>query len=125
MNLAIQTPYKNHTICYSNRGQLPHMNISGILVVVTPQRVESMVEQLQGQDGIDVHHIDAASGRIVITQEAATIRDEVDGLKRIQALPGIILAEMSYHNFEDDSELLQGIPADLDDTDHVPASLKE
>ena len=101
------------------------MNISGILVVVSPQRVDSMVEQLQQLDGIDVHHIDAATGRIVITQEAATIRDEVDGLKRIQALPGIILAEMSYHNFEDDSELLQGIPADLDDTDKVPAYLKE
>ena len=101
------------------------MNISGILVVVSPQRVESMVDQLSGLDGIDVHHIDAATGRIVITQEAATIRDEVDGLKRIQALPGIILAEMSYHNFEDDSELLQGIPEDLDDTDNVPACLKE
>ena len=101
------------------------MNISGILVVVSPQRVDSMVEQLQQLDGIDVHHIDAATGRIVITQEAASIRDEVDGLKRIQALPGIILAEMSYHNFEDDSELLQGIPADLDDTDKVPAYLKE
>ena len=91
------------------------MNISGILVVVSPQRVESMVDLLNGLDGIDVHHIDAASGRIVITQEAATISDEVDGLKRIQALPGVILAEMSYHNFEDDSELLQGIPAELDD----------
>ena len=101
------------------------MNISGILVVVSPQRVESMVDQLNGLDGIDVHHIDAASGRIVITQEAASIRDEVDGLKRIKALPGIILAEMSYHNFEDDSELLQGIPADLDDADNVPAYLKE
>jgi len=101
------------------------MNISGILVVVSPQRVDSMVEKLQQLDDIDVHHIDAATGRIVITQEAATIRDEVDGLKRIQALPGIILAEMSYHNFEDDSELLQGIPADLDDTDNVPAYLKE
>ena len=101
------------------------MNISGILVVVSPQRVDSMIELLQQMDGIDVHHIDAATGRIVITQEAATIRDEVDGLKRIQALPGIILAEMSYHNFEDDSELLQGIPADLDDTDKVPAYLKE
>ena len=101
------------------------MNISGILVIVSPQRVDSMVEQLNGLDGIDVHHIDATSGRIVITQEAASIRDEVDGLKRIKALPGIILAEMSYHNFEDDSELLQGIPADLDDTDNVPAYLKE
>lgn len=101
------------------------MNISGILVIVSPQRVESMTNQLNGLDGIDVHHTDAASGRIVITQEAESIKEEVDGLKRIQALPGVILAEMSYHNFEDDTELLQGIPADLDDADIVPAFLKE
>lgn len=91
------------------------MNISGILVIVSPPRVESMVDRLNRLEGIDVHHIDAASGRIVITQEAESIRDEVEGLKRIRALPGIILAEMSYHNFEDDTELLQGIPAELDE----------
>jgi nitrate reductase NapD len=101
------------------------MNISGILVIVSPQRVEPMTNQLNGLDGIDVHHIDAASGRIVITQEAESIKEEVDGLKRIQALPGVILAEMSYHSFEDDSELLHGIPAELDDADFVPAFLKE
>jgi len=84
-----------------------------------------MVDQLNGLDGIDVHHIDAATGRIVITQEAESIKDEVEGLKRIQALPGIILAEMSYHNFEDDRELLQGIPADLDDDASVPGFLND
>ena len=105
------------------------MNISGILVIVSPQRVESMVDQLNGMDGIDVHHIEATTGRIVITQEAATIKDEVDGLKRIRALPGIILAEMSYHNFEDDTELLEGIPAELEGEDldsiKVPGFLNE
>ena len=105
------------------------MNISGILVVVSPQRVDSMVEQLKQLDGIDVHHVDASTGRIVITQEAETISDEVAGLKRIRALPGIILAEMSYHNFEDDTELLQGIPAELEgedlDTVNVPGFLNE
>ena len=105
------------------------MNISGILVVVPPDRVDSMVEQLNGLAGIDVHHIDAATGRIVITQEAASIRDEINGLKRIRALPGVILAEMSYHNFEEDTELLDSLPADLDDEDlertTVPAYLNE
>ena len=105
------------------------MNISGILVIVSPERVDSMVEELNQLDGIDVHHIDASTGRIVITQEAATISDEVDGLKRIRALPGIILAEMSYHNFEDDTELLEGIPAELDDecleNTRVPAFLND
>jgi nitrate reductase NapD len=88
-----------------------------------------MVAELNQMDGIDVHHIDAATGRIVITQEAESINAEVDGLKRIRALPGIILAEMSYHNFEDDTELLQGIPAELDgedlDTSSVPEFLND
>jgi len=105
------------------------MNISGILVIVSPQQVDSMVEQLARLDGIDVHHVDTATGRIVITQEAETIRDEMDGLKRIRALPGIILAEMSYHNFEDDTELLDAIPAELEDEDPgragIPAFLNE
>ena len=101
------------------------MNISGILVIVSPERVDSMVEQLNGMDGIDVHHIETATGRIVITQEAETINDEVDGLKRIRALPGIILAEMSYHNFEEDTELVDALPADLDDDANIPAFLNE
>ena len=101
------------------------MNVSGILVIVSPQRVESMIEQLNEMDGIDVHHIEAATGRIVITQEAEHISDEVDGLKRIRTLPGIILAEMSYHNFEEDNELVDAIPADLDDEANIPAYLNE
>lgn len=91
------------------------MNISGILVVVRPEQTDATIEQLQALPGIDVHHIDAASGRIVITQEAKSIAAEVDGLKRIRALPGIVLAEMSYHNFEEDAELFEAIPPELDD----------
>ena len=101
------------------------LNISGILVIVSPQRVKSMVEHLNGMDGIDVHHIEAATGRIVITQEAEHISDEVDGLKRIRTLPGIILAEMSYHNFEEDNDLIDAIPSDLDDEANIPAYLNE
>ncbi|MGB5260234.1 MAG: chaperone NapD [Gammaproteobacteria bacterium] len=91
------------------------MNISGILVVTSPEHTDAVITQLQDQAGIDIHYVDAASGRIVITQEAESITAEVDGLKRIRALPHIILAEMSYHNFEEDRELIDAIPEDLDD----------
>jgi nitrate reductase NapD len=91
------------------------MNISGILVVVPPERTRATIERLQDMAGIDVHHIDAASGRIVITQEAESIPAEIDGLKRIRALPDIILAEMSYHYFGEDAEVLDGIPPELED----------
>ncbi|MFW2440215.1 MAG: chaperone NapD [Arenicellales bacterium] len=90
------------------------MNISGILVVVAPDKVDSTVETLNSLDGIDVHHIDQPSGRIIITQEAASIHDEIDGLMRIRALPGIALAEMSYHSFEEDTENVTGIPEELE-----------
>ena len=91
------------------------MNISGILVVVSPEKVNSTVESLSALEGIDVHHIDQPSGRIIITQEAEAIHDEVEGLKRIRALPGIILAEMSYHNFEEDTETITGLPEELEE----------
>jgi nitrate reductase NapD len=105
------------------------MNISGILVVSTPEHTSEVIDRLEGLSGIDVHHVDATTGKIVITQEAESIHDEVEGLKRIRALPGIILAEMSCHYFEEDGELVESIPPELDDeglaTDHVPAFLND
>lgn len=91
------------------------MNISGILVITTPEQTGNITEQLQNLEGVDVHYADDQTGRIVITQEAESIKAEVDGLKRIRALPHIILAEMSYHNFEEDRELIDALPEDLDD----------
>ena len=91
------------------------MNISGILVITPPEELTNTCERLNALDGVDVHFVDQQTGRIVITQEAESIKAEVDGLKRIRALPHIILAEMSYHNFEDDRELIDALPEDLDD----------
>ncbi len=105
------------------------MNISGILVMTSPEQTDDVIEHLQSLDGVDVHYSDAASGRIVITQEAETINAEVEGLKRIRSLTHVIMAEMSSHYFEDDHELIEAIPPDLDDEslqqDPVPAYLNE
>ena len=74
--------------------------------------------------GVEVHHHDPATGRIVITQEAETIRHEVAGLERIQALPDVILAEMVSHYFEDDAEILDGhLPKPSRNPVAVPAFL--
>ena len=105
------------------------MNISGILIITSPEHTGNVTQQLKSLTGIDVHYVDAAAGRIVITQEAESISAEVDGLKRIRALPHISLAEMSCHYFEEDRELVDAIPADLDDealeSASVPACLNE
>ncbi len=91
------------------------MNISGILVITPAEHIRSTLDNLNSLPGIDVHHVDEASGRIVITQEAENVKAEVDGIKRIKKLPHITLAEMSAHFFEDDNEMFAGIPAELED----------
>ena len=92
------------------------MNVSGILVVVPPGRLSTSIETLNGLDGVDVHYSDPDSGRIVVTQEAENIAAEVEGLKRIKALPHVVMAEMVYHCFEDDSEILDTLPAEFSET---------
>jgi len=91
------------------------MNISGILVITTPEHIDDVSQQLKALPGIDIHFTDSGTGRIVITQEAETISAEVDGLKHIRTLPHVTLAEMSSHYFEEDRELIEAIPPELDD----------
>ncbi len=105
------------------------MNISGILVISSLEHIAEVCEQLKNLPGIEIHYVDEDTGRIVITQEAETISAEVDGLKRIRSLSHIVLAEMSTHYFEEDRELIDAIPAELDDEAleqrDVPAYLNE
>ena len=79
------------------------MNLSGIVVVAVPGRLEEVVAALPGLPGVEVHHTDAVASRVVVVQEATSIDDEVDGLTRIQALPGVASASMVYHYFADDA----------------------
>ena len=76
------------------------MNVSGILVVVPPHQVSSSTASLNAIPGVSVHYTDPGTGRIIVTQEAETTSDEIVGLKRIKALPNIVLAELVYHYFE-------------------------
>lgn len=98
------------------------MSLSGILVVVPPDYLDATIAALDSLPGVEVHHQDAASGRIVVTQEGTSIDVEVGGLKRIKALPHVLVAEMVYHYFEDD----QGIEvAERWQTPFVPPYLDD
>ncbi len=79
------------------------MNISSILVVVPRDVLDEAVAQLNALPGVEVHHWDASSGRIVVTQEAVSVNEEIAGLQRIKALPGVTMAEMVYHYFGDEA----------------------
>ncbi len=106
------------------------MNLSGILVMTSPNSVHDMAATLDAMPTLEVHQIEHDTGRIIVVQEAEDVDQEIEGLKAIKKLPGIILAEMVYHYFaEDEKSTIKIKPEDLDAmqgmTYQVPAYLNE
>lgn len=90
------------------------MNYSGILVMARPQNVPRVREALNALAGVEVFQEEMETGRIVAVLEAENIKAETDILRTIKALPGVAAAEMVYHYFEEDQDVLTHIPTDLD-----------
>ncbi len=92
------------------------MNLSGILVISTPSEIDVLIDALNAMPDVEVHHVDRDNNKLIVVQEAESIHNEVDGLKKIKQLPGIVLAEMVYHYLADDDSLThEKIPDDLDE----------
>lgn len=104
------------------------MNYSGILVMARPENMPSVRELLNAVKGVEVFQQDTDSGRIVAVLEAENIQAETDMLQAIKKLPGVAAAEMVYHYFEDDQEVIDRIPPELDNVQGlgaVPEALQE
>ena len=91
------------------------MNLSGILVVATPESQGQVVESLNALEGVEVHQVEESTGRIIAVQEAADIHEEINGLKRIKAVPHVIMAEMVYHYIADDKRAYDALPPELEE----------
>lgn len=78
------------------------MNLSGIVITADPSHVERVLEALSASPGLEVHGSDAATGRIVVVQEAGDVGAEVDGFSRLRALPHVLAADLVCHWFGDE-----------------------
>jgi nitrate reductase NapD len=87
------------------------MNYSGIVVICKPEQTSAVVCRLAELSGVEVHHQDASQGKIIVVQEAESVDAEMEGVKRIRRVAGVILAVMMYHYFEDDPRILDGLAA--------------
>jgi nitrate reductase NapAB chaperone NapD len=103
------------------------MNISGIVVTALPGNVAEVTQSLSAIPGLEVCQTDIASGKLVVVQEAASVGEEVEGFKRIRAVPHVIAADLVQHYFEHDNELIHAIPEGLDGLEgiRVPAELQD
>jgi nitrate reductase NapD len=77
-----------------------------------PENLPRVVAELNALEGVEVHQQDPI-GRVVVVLEAETVREETNGLRRIQAVPGVLMAEMVFHYFEDDDETLSELPPEI------------
>ena len=71
--------------------------LSGLVIRTTPDRFDDVLAALPALPGVSVHHTDAATARIVVVQEAPTLGTEMDGMRRMQTLPGVADASLVYH----------------------------
>jgi nitrate reductase NapD len=90
------------------------MNLSGILVVVSPSQFEEAKARLVELPGVEVHHVEPETCRIVVVQEAESVDAEVAALSRIKAIKGVMLAEMVYHVFDEPPPEWGAVPAALE-----------
>ena len=90
------------------------MNLSGIVVAVPPAKLDEGITALNTINNIEVHQSDESTGQIVIVQEAENVNMEIDGLKKIKALPMVTYAEMVYHYVADDQNPDVAPPDDID-----------
>ncbi len=84
------------------------MNISGVVVRTRVENVNCVAKKLSQSALCEVHQSDP-SGKIIITIEGNSIKDETEKLKQIQAIAGVLSADMAYaysdHDYVGDKDL--------------------
>ena len=99
------------------------MNLSGIAVSLQPSLFDETVARIGELPGIEIHYQDPASHRVVVVQEAETVDAEVEGLKHIKSIPGVVVAELVYHYFAEDETRNQQPSPELDADSGISASV--
>jgi len=97
------------------------MNISSIVVQTVPKYLEEVVENLKQCEVCDYHMHDE-KGRIIITIEGESVKEELEKLRVIEGIPHVIAADMQMAYSED--ELNQHMEV-LDNSDAVPKMLND
>ena len=77
------------------------MNTSS--VVITLGAESRALKALSGLEGLEVHHVDEASRRVVAVIEAETTGLEADVFERIRRTEGVIDVSLHAHYFEDEA----------------------
>lgn len=97
------------------------MNISSIVVQTIPKFLDEVVESLKACEVCDYHMHDE-KGRIIITIEGEGVKEELEKLHVIEAIPHVIAADMQMAYSEDELDANMEV---LNNSDVVPKMLND
>ena len=79
------------------------LNITSIILGVTPKDAAEVSALLKAIDGVEVHAI-AEDGRMIVTIESGDEDNTSNTFEMIRQLPGVISAALVYHQYESDPD---------------------
>jgi nitrate reductase NapAB chaperone NapD len=66
-------------------------------VMVRSDELDAVEKRLRARPGLEVHVRDNDSCRFVVVQACETVRDHRQSLEKIQAIPGVLTADLVIH----------------------------
>jgi len=97
------------------------MNISSIVVQTVPKYLDEVVKSLQECEVCDYHMHDE-KGRVIITIEGNGVKEELEKLRVIEAIPHVVAADMQMAYSEDELDEHMEV---LNNSDAVPKMLND
>lgn len=82
------------------------INVSGIIVQASPEKIAKVRAQLEEIPGVEIHAV-GELGKMVVTLDKDDDRETTDTYEQISRLPGVLSTTMVYHHFEPE----EGAPA--------------
>jgi nitrate reductase NapD len=79
------------------------MNISSVIVIPGPERVNAVVDALAAWAGVEVAAV-SPEGKIVVALETESDRETVELYQQIVLMDGVMSASMVYHQQENEPE---------------------
>ncbi len=79
------------------------MNIAAVLVATQPEKTNELNDQINNFPWSEVHYVED-SGRMIVTIEGDSSEEDVERLKIIKKLAGVLSADMIEYYFEDEAE---------------------
>ena len=79
------------------------MNYSSVVITLGAGAESRALKALSALEGLEVHHGDEASRRVVAVIEAETTGLEADVFERIRRTEGVIDVSLHAHYFEDEA----------------------